>query len=169
MAATVHLICGATGSGKTTYAETLAQRLGAVRFSLDEAMMTLFGADRPDDAPFEWYNERIQRVEHDMWQMVTRLTPLGVDAVLDLGFSLKQHRAAFRQRADDAGLDVRLHVLDVPAEERWSRVEARNRERGETYAMDVTRPMFDFVEAMFEAPDSAELAAFGGKIVETGS
>jgi adenylate kinase family enzyme len=29
----VHLVCGSTGAGKTTYAEALSKRIGGVRFS----------------------------------------------------------------------------------------------------------------------------------------
>ena len=38
----IHLICGSTGAGKTTYALELAERIGAVRFSIDEWMTALF-------------------------------------------------------------------------------------------------------------------------------
>jgi hypothetical protein len=53
----------------------------------------------------------------------------------------------------------------VPVEERWTRVEARNANKGETYAMEVDRSMFDFVETMWELPDPAEMAALNGRFV----
>jgi hypothetical protein len=43
---TVHLVCGFLGSGKTTFAEALAKREGAIRFSIDELYLRLF-ADGP--------------------------------------------------------------------------------------------------------------------------
>ena len=47
MAAQLILVVGCTGAGKTTYARQLAAELGAVRFSIDEWMMALFGPDVP--------------------------------------------------------------------------------------------------------------------------
>jgi len=38
----IHLVCGSTGAGKTTYARALSERIGAVRFSIDEWMTALF-------------------------------------------------------------------------------------------------------------------------------
>jgi predicted kinase len=90
---------------------------------------------------------------------------IGVPAILDLGFTKAAHRQKFAKLAVDAQIPVVLHVLDVPVEERWTRVEARNASKGETYAMEVDRAMFDFVETMWELPDPAEMAALNGRLV----
>src|SRR5947209_2765871 len=42
LVATVHLICGSTGAGKTTYAKALATRTHAVRLSIEDWMAMLF-------------------------------------------------------------------------------------------------------------------------------
>ena len=47
MTVDVHLEVGFTGAGKTTYAFELAAREGALRLSIDEWMITLFGPDQP--------------------------------------------------------------------------------------------------------------------------
>jgi predicted kinase len=82
-----------------------------------------------------------------------------VPCVLDLGFGQKVQRHRFAELAAAAGLPARLHFLDVPAEERWRRVRARNENRGDTCQLgfDVTREMFDFVESIWEPPSEAEL------------
>jgi predicted kinase len=87
--------------------------------------------------------------------------------VLEIGLTQRATRAAFYERARAAQLRVQLHVLDAPAAVRWQRVEARNRSRGETFAIEVTREMFDFVEQMWEPPDERELAAHDGERVDT--
>jgi len=48
-----------------------------------------------------------------------------------------------------------LHWIDIPQDIRWERVQGRNREKGESYTMDVTREMFDFMEGEWEMPSKA--------------
>jgi predicted kinase len=162
MLAAVVLIVGSTGAGKTTYARRLADELGAVRFSIDEWMMGLFWADSPQPIEFAWTMERVERCEAQIFAMVRQLAARGVPAVLDLGFTTKVHRDKFRALAVEAGLMAAVHFIDVPADERWYRVNRRNKERGETYAMQVDRQMFDFMDAMWEPPLEAEWSADGG-------
>ena len=57
---------------------------------------------------------------------------------------------------------MRLHFLDFDATERWRRVEARNEQQGETFRMKVTRPMFDFIETIWQPPTPEEMSAFDG-------
>ncbi len=162
MAADIILIVGSTGAGKTTYARRLADELGAVRFSIDEWMIGLFWADSPQPIEFAWTMERVERCEAQIFAMVRQLAARGVPAVLDLGFTTKAHRDKFRALAVEAGLSAAVHFIDVPADERWYRVNRRNKERGETYAMQVDRQMFDFMDAMWEPPLEAEWSADGG-------
>ena len=86
----------------------------------------------------------------------------GVPAVLDLGFTTKAHRDKFRELGKAAGLSVAVHFVDVPADERWRRVEQRNAQQGETYSLKVDRGMFDFMEGLWEPPSEAEWLAGGG-------
>lgn len=162
MTATVHLITGSTGAGKTTYAMKLAQTENALRFSIDEWMVALYGPDRPDPLTYDWMMQRIDRAEAVIWRTVLDAAARGRSSVLDLGFTKQAHRAKFAGLAHAAGLQVRLHFLDVPAAERWRRVERRNAGQGETYAMTVDRGMFEFMEQMWQPPEMAELAALNG-------
>ncbi len=162
MAADMILIVGCTGAGKTTYARRLADELGGVRFSIDEWMTTLFWADSPQPIQFDWTMARIARCEAQIMATVRQLAARGVPALLDLGFTTKDHRDRFRAMAAEAGLSVQVHFLDVPAEERWQRVSRRNAERGETFAMEVDRGMFDFMEGMWQPPLADEWQANGG-------
>lgn len=162
MAVDIFLIVGCTGAGKTTYARQLADQLGAVRFSIDEWMTALFWADSPQPIEFQWTMERVGRCEAQIFAMVCQLATRGIPAVLDLGFTRKEHRDKFRALAADTGLSAIIHFLDVPVDERWYRVNRRNKERGETFAMEVDRPMFDFMEGIWEPPLEAEWSAGGG-------
>ncbi|MFC7048006.1 AAA family ATPase [Emcibacter nanhaiensis] len=158
----VHLVAGSTGAGKTTYSLALCKELGAIHIPIDEWMTTLFWMDSPDPISHAWAMERIGRVEAQIWTLVQKLAEQGVPVVLDLGFTKREHRQKFAALAREAGLPLQLHYVDVPAEERWARVEKRNAEKGETFAMEVTRDMFDFMESMWQAPEAAEIADLNG-------
>ena len=61
--ATVHLVCGSTGAGKTTHALRLVQEFGAMHFSIDDWMVRLFGPDQPPKRDWPWIAERLARCE----------------------------------------------------------------------------------------------------------
>jgi predicted kinase len=160
----VHLLCGPTGSGKTTYARELAEREGAVRFSIDEWMSSLFWMDAGH--PFEpsWAMERVQRCAARIWKTAEEICRLGAPCVLEIGLTTAQSRTLYAGLARAAGLPVKLHHIDAPVEVRWARVQARNAEAGEggQLPFELTREMFDFVETMWEPPSDEELAALDG-------
>ncbi len=169
MPANLILVVGCTGAGKTTYARHLAKEIGGVRFSIDEWMMRLFWPDSPQPLQFAWTMERVERCEAQIFAMALQAAKLGVPSVLDLGFTKKAHRDKFRALAADEDLSAQVHYVDVPAEERWHRVNRRNMERGETFAMEVDRQMFDFMESMWEPPGDSEWKAGGGCRVDGSS
>jgi predicted kinase len=151
-----HLVCGPTGAGKTTRAIGLAEEFRAVRFSIDEWMARLFWADTPLPIRYDWTVERIGRCEAQMLETALQVARRGGACVLDFGFSRAQHRQRVVGLLRDHGFDACVHVADAPPEERWRRVQQRNAERGETYALEVTREMFDFMEGLWEPPGTGE-------------
>jgi predicted kinase len=157
-----HLICGPTGSGKTTYSLDLAQRLNAVRFSIDEWMINLFGKDRPEPLPADWVMQRVGRCEQQIGRVAAQCARAGVAVVLDLSFLQAGSRADFAAIAGQAGCSVALHLLDLPAEERWNRVQARNESRSKTYSLPVSQAIFDFMEKLWQPPSAAEMHAYHG-------
>jgi predicted kinase len=161
MSATLHLICGSTGAGKTTYSLKLCRELGAVHFAIDEWMTTLFasGREKPD---FPWIAERIERCETLMGAHVLQLAKLGVSSVLDLSLLRIDQRRKWTEFAAAAGLSVKLHFLDADPSERWQRVTQRNEQKGETYRLTVTRFMFDFIESIWQPPSSDEMQTMNG-------
>src|SRR5271170_6864304 len=163
----IYLICGSTGAGKTTYAIQLSANVGAVRFSIDEWMTALFWMDSPMPIDANWATERVSRCYDHIWATALQIAKCGVPCVLDLGFSQRSQRIRFADLARNEGFPVELHFLDVPASERWRRVEARNLQKAETYQLpfDVTRELFDFVESIWELPTDAEMAALNGVVV----
>jgi len=149
----VYLITGGTGAGKTTYALSLAQETGGIRFSIDDWMTTLFWMDSPDQISHDWAMERINRVEAQMWETAQQVLAKGLPVILDLGFTKAAHRQKFYDLAKEVDAEPLLLWVDISTKERWRRVQSRNIEKGETFAMDVPRNMFDFMENEWEAPE----------------
>ncbi|HLG88277.1 MAG TPA: ATP-binding protein [Alphaproteobacteria bacterium] len=158
----LHLVCGGTGAGKTTYALALAEQIAGVRFSIDDWMGDLFWMDSPEPMQFEWNIERIGRCEKRIFALARELAAHGVPSILEIGCATAAQRKKFANLARDAGLTIQLHYLDVPKEERWRRVTSRNAAKGETFRLEVTREMFDLVESLWEPPDAAEMATLNG-------
>ncbi|WP_342071646.1 AAA family ATPase [Yoonia algicola] len=155
----IHLICGSTGAGKTTYARELATNIGGAVFSIDEWMVTLFGEDAPAHLDPTWIFPRVHRCETQIWAIASQLGMLRVPAILDLGFQRREHRQRFSGLAKQAELTAKLHVLNVDASERWRRVNFRNKDQGETFHMEITRSMFDYIENAWEPPSDDEIEA----------
>ena len=158
MPATLNVIFGPCGAGKTTYAHTFARREKAVAFILDDWMARLFGADMPDPIEYEWMVERVGRCEAQIWSVAAGAIAAGTSVILDIGLMRKADRARVRQIAEATELPLQWHFVDAPAEVRRARVAGRNVVRGESFAIEVSPDMFDFIEGVYEPPEPAELA-----------
>lgn len=157
MPATLNLIFGPCGAGKTTYAHVLARREGAVAFVLDDWGVRLFGPDVDGPLDFGWMLERLGRCNALIWSTATAVLAVGTPVVLDLGLMRRADRERIRGMAQAAGLSVQWHFVDAPQEVRRARVAGRNETKGETFAKEVPPEMFDMFEALYEAPTPAEL------------
>jgi predicted kinase len=157
MPATLHLVFGPCGAGKTTYAYALARREGAVVFVLDEWGVRLFGPDVDGPIDFAWMSERLGRCRALIWSTAAAVLEAGASVVLDLGLMRRPDRERMRKIAQEAGLSMQWHFVDAPPEVRRARVAGRNETKGETFAREVPPEMFDMFEALYEAPAPAEL------------
>lgn len=150
--ATVHLICGLPGAGKTTLARRLERELPAVRLTPDEWMARIVG-DGYDEA-------KRAAVEAVQWELAARLLSLGLDVILENGFWSRSERDEFRARAAEAGAACRLYFLDVPHAELWRRLAARNAALPPD-TFHVTEAQLDLWSSGFEPPTPDELALEG--------
>ena len=157
MPATLHVVFGPIGAGKTTYAHALAQRENAVPFVLDEWGARLFGPDVQGALDFGWMLERMARCNALIWSIAPAVLGAGASVVLDVGGMRRADRDRIRQMAEASGLSPQWHFVDAPLEVRRARVEGRNAAKGETFVMEVTPQMFAMIESVYEAPTPAEL------------
>ena len=167
MSANVYIICGLTGAGKTTYSEQLRQDINGVRMSIDDWMAQLYFMDRNPTSDFEWFHVRVRRCCAQMRDTAKHIIETGKPVVFDCGFTNFEERQIFYDWADGMGFDVVLHFLDVPETIRWDRVQNRNTEKGDTFALEVTRDMFDFMNRIWQAPSDAEMQERSGVLIET--
>ena len=157
MTATLHVIFGPSGAGKTTYAHGVARREQAVAFILDEWMARLFGADMPEPIEYDWMIERVQRCEAQIWSVAAGCLAAGTPVILDIGLMRKADRDRVREIAEATQLPLQFHFVTASAETRRERVSERNVVRGETFAIEVTPELFDFIEGVYEPPAPGEL------------
>jgi len=157
--ATIHLIEGPVGAGKSTMAGRLGRELGAPWLDLDDWMVTLFSPDRPAEGFLEWYADRKSRCLEQIWSVTERLLAVDVSVVLELGLVQYADRAGFYERVDGAGCDLIVRLLDVPRDTRLERVRQRNAGAGDTFKMVVSDEIFDLADAAWEAPDQLECDA----------
>ena len=157
MAATLNVIFGPCGAGKTTYANAFARREKAVAFILDDWMARMFGPDMPEPLQYDWMIERVGRCEGQIWATAAGVLATGTSVILDIGLMRKADRDRVREIAEATGLALQFHFVDAPAEVRRARVLDRNVVRGESFAIEVTPDLFDFIEGVYEPPEPEEL------------
>lgn len=145
------LTCGLPAAGKTTLARQLAADRSALRLTQDEWLIAL--GSNPWDAPTR------ERLDYELWRLAQDVLRLGLSVVIDFGLWARTERDEMRSVARGLGVGVELHYLDVPTDELWRRIEARNTEPPWN-SYPIRRADLDEWLALFETPDAAELALF---------
>ena len=154
---TLILVCGPVGAGKTTYSIALAKEIGAIRFSIDPWMQTLFSKDM-QSLDYSWIVERVERCHKQIWEVAEQVLRLNGNVVLDLGFTTREQRTFFVGLGKAIDVEAKIHYLDAPVEVRRKRVINRNTDKDPLlYSFEVTDFMFDFMEEKFEQLVDAEL------------
>lgn len=148
--ANVFLICGLPGSGKSTLARKLERECPALRLSEDEWMARLYASENGHN------HEKRELIKAGQWETAARALRLGVDVALDWGFWSRAERDDYRWRAATLGVRAALRFLDVPRDELWKRIAARNEALPpDTFQIDAAE--LDHWWSIFEPPSQDEL------------
>lgn len=150
--ATLHLMVGLPGSGKTTRARELEREYRALRLTTDEWHLFLYGHDVDTPA----HDARHAKVEQIMWTVAARVLALGTDVILDFGCWAREEREDFRARARALGADFKLHFMDVPLDELKRRLDERNKTAGSAVFF-ISDENLRAWAAVFQPPDADEL------------
>jgi predicted kinase len=162
--ATLHLMVGLPCSGKTTLARQLEDEYSALRLTVDEWHIRLFGYDYGEDmteSEEAQHGSRHEAVESIMWNVAARALVLGVDVILDFGCWGRSQRDEYRSKAKDLGAHFKIHFVDAPEEVLIERLEARNEMRTtETFFIPMEK-LKQWIH-IFEPPSSEELSLSEG-------
>jgi predicted kinase len=146
---TLFVLAGMPGSGKSVLASRLARERSAFHLDPDAWFMAL---------ALDPHNGRLREIfEGLQWQQGLRLLELGVSVIAESAGWRRASRERRRVAAVELGVRTELHVLEVPFEERWRRIEQRNRD---SRAVPITRDQLESFDGIWEPPDPAECAAY---------
>jgi predicted kinase len=135
------------GSGKTTLAKRLEDRLRAIRFCPDEWMISL---------SIDFYDEDMRaKIESLQWHLAQKLLAQGLTIIIEWGTWARSERDVLRTGARALGAAVELHYLSASPDALWDRVQRRGME-SPPIERDALLRWFE----VFEAPTSEEMALF---------
>ena len=162
--ATLFLICGLPGAGKTTLARQLEHSQPALRLCPDEWIVGLL-ADLSNSAERDRLRAPVEALQ---WQLAKRALALRMDVVLEWGFWSRAERSFYRQEAEAIGARVTLYYLEVSRDELWARLVKRNANAPPgTFA--VSEEELDLWWNLFEPPLQDELMLVQAPPLSAGS
>jgi len=146
---TLTLFCGLPGSGKTTLAKRLEAAGRGVRLCTDDWQAEL-GVDHADTG----FHDRLQR---RLYGHALDLLRHDVDVIWEDGLWLREERVQKFNDARAVHARIELHVLEVPLDTLWSRLERRNEDAAHG-AYPMTYAELQWAWSLFEPPTPEELS-----------
>ena len=146
--ATLFLMVGLPGAGKTKRAKSLAAEHGALRLTPDEWMLSLFGDPQPAG--------KRDLLEGHLISLALEALRLGNSVVLDFGLWGRDERSSLRWLARSVGASCQVVYLPIDRTTQLESIRHRwTRTPDQTFVM--TEEDVDRWRAQFQVPDEAEL------------
>lgn len=99
-----------------------------------------------------------ERLEDLQWRLARDFLQAG-SSIIRSSHWLKSDRETKRDWCRGHGVGIELVVLDVPLEERWRRLAARN-SGADPVAVPLTLEVLESYQALFQLPDEDERATY---------
>ena len=152
MVATLYVMVGLPGSGKTELSRRLEHERSALRLNIDEWHVPLFGQDAKEAE----HDARHTVIENLLWGVASRALALGLDVILDFGCWTREEREDYRLRAKQLGAASEVIFLDVPEDELLRRLAVRSSQPSQT-TFQISAEMMKPWIAVFQRPTPDEL------------
>ena len=145
--ATLYLICGRIGAGKSTLGRELAARPSTLLIVMDEWMSVLFPRENNTIDDFAILSGRLRSI---MGPHIVNILRQNVSIVLDFPANTVKWRAWMRSLIDEAGVAHELHFLDIPDSICKERLRGRNQDGQHPYQVD--EATYDLFMSYFVPP-----------------
>ena len=149
--ATVYLIAGFVGSGKTTFSKKLESETGALRFTKDEWVIKVLG-NNPKVDNFEKFDGFLTNLAIDI---ALKCAAHGVDVIIDDGFWYKRQRDDVIKRINSIGANVKGYYLRCPKNILEQRVLERSKQVSDD-SFVINKEMFTAYYESFQEPSPIE-------------
>ncbi len=146
-----HMLYGFVSAGKTTFAKKLEKETGALRFTNDEWVISLYGSNPPAEKFAECY----ERTTKLLLDTSFKCLKAGVDIILDDGFWSRSRRDKMRNRITKAGANFQLYHIKCSDETMKQRTLRRSEDSSED-AFYIDKAAIETFKKRFEPLDDDE-------------
>ncbi len=145
--ATLHIIQGFLGAGKSTFSRQLATQTNALHLNPDDWCMRLF---KPEEYESQWEKCFAQTLEI-LWQKTEEALKSGQDVIFDCGFWNRESRDFAKSQAQKFGADYKHYYIYAPDKILKQRIAQRT---GKIAEHNLAH--FDEIKLLFAEPQEDE-------------
>lgn len=147
--ATLHIIQGFLGAGKTTFSQKLAMEINAVHLNPDEWCVKLFSKQEYEQ---NW-EKCFTQIREILWEKNKAYLLNGTDVIFDSGFRDKESRLYAQSIAIECGAEFKHYYIYVPDDIAKQRIAMRTGKIAENNLKN-----YNLIKKLFAEPDADEMA-----------